>query len=83
MANCLYKLYEELGKIGVPDRYTVSFEFSKKNAIGRTGFIIIEVRDNETGYKTKWAVSPNELEENKLDYIADHIWAMIENMEDE
>ena len=69
--------------MGIPDRYTVSFQFSKKNAIGRTGFIIIEVLDNDTGYKTKWAVSPNELETNKLDYISDHIWSMIENMEDE
>ena len=82
MTNCLYKLYEELGKIGVPDRYAVSFEFSRNNAIGRTGFIVIEVRDNETGYKTKWSVAPTELENCKLDYIADHIWAMIENMED-
>ena len=84
MGNSVYKLYSELEKVGIPDRFEVLFGFHRSSELGRTGWITITVREIETGYKMNWVVSPKELETAKMDFIKDHIEAMIERIwEDE
>lgn len=84
MGNSVYKLYSELEKISIPDDFEVSFGFHKSSNLGRTGWIKITVRELSTGYKMNWVVSPKELENAKMDFVKDHIEAMIESIwEDE
>lgn len=84
MGNSVYKLYSELEKIAIPDDFEVSFGFHKSSTLGRTGWITITVTELSTGYKMRWVVSPKELSEAKMDFVKDHIEAMIEKIwEDE
>lgn len=84
MGNSVYKLYSELKKVGIPDGFEVSFGFHNSSELGKTGWIKITVREIATDEKLSWTVSPKELSESKMDFIKDHIEAMIEQIwEDE
>lgn len=84
MGNSVYKLYSELEKVGIPDGFEVSFGFHHSHELGKTGWIKITVTELATGVKFNWVVSPKELADAKMDFVRDHIEAMIERIwEDE
>lgn len=73
MATSLYNLFIELGKMDIPDGYTVSFTFNN----GPREAIRLSVTGPDDIYATSWSVSKKELESNKLDFIKDNIDGMI------
>lgn len=76
MATSLYKLYQEFSKMDIPGGYKVSFEFYDKDRI------IIRVSHRDSMLLTyTWAVTPKELEMYKLDFVKEHIHAMIDEIE--
>ena len=84
MSNSVYKLYTELEKVRIPDGFEVSFGFHKSSELGKSGWIRITVTETATGEKLAWVVSPKELENAKMDFVKDHIEALIDQLwEDE
>lgn len=75
MATSLYKLYQEFAKMEVPSGYKVIFEFDDKERI------ILRVAHLDSDLRYSWAITPKELEAYKLDFVREHIHAMIEEIE--
>lgn len=75
MATSLYKLYQEFEKMDIPKGYKVTFEFDDKARI------IIRVSNIDSLLAFAWAVTPKELELYKLDFVKEHIHAMVEEIE--
>lgn len=73
MATSLYNLFIELGKMDIPDGYTVSFIFNG----GPKESIKLAVTGPDDIYTTTWSVSKKELESRKLDFIRDNIDEMV------
>lgn len=82
MSSCLYKLYSELDNVFIPENFEVSFTFNK-GRLGKSGYIRIVVLDKDTDAKITWVVAPKELERCKLDFIRDHIEAMIDSLRED
>lgn len=78
MTNSIYQLFMNLKKMDIPDRYWVHLEFR-----GKFDMVVISVYDSDKGKKTAWAFSLKELESMKLDFVKDHIEAMIEHLEND
>lgn len=83
MGNSIYQLYLNLEKMKIPDRYFVDFRFYQNSEPGRTSNIKITVTNKETFEHFSWLVTTKELSEAKMDFIQDHIEAMIDAMEDD
>lgn len=75
MATSLYKLYQEFEKMEIPKGYKVLFEFDDKARI------IIRVSHIDSMLAYAWAITPKELEMYKLDFVKEHIHAMIDEIE--
>lgn len=75
MATSLYKLYQEFSKMDIPGGYKVSFEFDDRARI------IIRVSHYDSMLTYAWAITPKELEAYKLDFVREHIHAMIDEIE--
>jgi len=80
MSNILYKLFNELDKLGIPDRYMISFTRVRTGRMSSQNYIRISVTDTETCASTKWMLSMQELETTKIDFVKDNIECMIDQL---
>ena len=83
MINSIYQLFQNLEKMNIPDRYNISFTFIRCSDPGRTSNVKVCVIDSETGEKYCWLTPTKEIEIAKMDFIKDHIEAMIEQFEED
>lgn len=83
MSNTLYQVHQNLAKIRIPDQYEVIFGFNKKEALGKTDYVRIVVRDKTTEERTSWVFTTDELRDCKMDFIKENIEAMIESLEED
>lgn len=75
LSTSLYKLYLEIGKMEIPYGYEIGFAFNE-------GYVRISLTNLQKDLRTAWVVSPKELELTKLDFIKDHLQAMLEDLEE-
>lgn len=78
MANILYTLLLEIGKMEIQKNYIVSFIFndSPKDTIK------LEMKTSDGKFTTSWVISKKEIEWSKLDFIRDHILAMVDHLDE-
>ena len=79
MSNILYKLFNELDKLGIPDHYLISFTRVKQGHLSSQNYIRISMVDTQRCASTKWLVSMQELESKKIDFVKE----ILENMIDQ
>jgi len=78
MTNSIYKLFMNLKKMDIPDRYWINFDFR-----GEFDYVVISVYDTKEGKKISWSFSLNELEHMQLDFIKDNIESMIDHLQND
>ena len=78
MTNILYTLLLEIEKMEIQKNYIVSFIFndSPKDTIK------LKMQTSDGRFATSWVISKKEIELIKLDFIRDHILAMIDHLDE-